>query len=320
MTMVAHSRSKARRTATPTTTVITLCSHRKKVRASAAATPVFLSPNPQRVVQSAWLERIRTLPAETPARALYSGRGFGLALEAAQFAKAQLFIVSAGLGLVAADRKVPSYGLTVSSGHKDSVAGQVTGEFDPADWFSGLLASSFSTQWADAVGATSGRILVALTRPYAEMIGPSLSALGTQALARLRIFGTALAPALPTVLHAALAPYDKRLDAIFPGTRVDFSQRALVHFVRSIATEQNIDRAADFAAVESALAGVTPPERPSRPRCSDDEILGRILIRLQSQSGIARILRALRDEEGVACEQARFSRLYRTALEQRAAI
>jgi hypothetical protein len=320
MTMVAHIKPRARRAAAPITTVITLCSHRKTARVCAAATPVSLSPSPQQIVQSAWLEKIQALPAETLARALYGGRGFALALEAAALAKAHLYIVSAGLGLVAADQKVPSYGLTVSDGHAESIAARVTGEFDSADWFSGLLSNSYSTQWADAVGASSGRILVALTRPYAKMVGRSLAAVDASALARLRIFGVALTSALPTALHPAIAPYDERLDAILPGTRADFSQRALLHFVRSIAVGHDVDRIADFAAVEAALAGAAPPKRTSRPRRSDDEILERILVRLRSESGIARILRALRDEEGVACEQARFSRLYRTALEQRAAI
>ena len=46
------------------------------------------------------------------------------------------------------------------------------------------------------------------------------------------------------------------------------------------------------------------------------KFFGLILARLRSQSGIARVLRALRDEEGVACEQARFSRLYRAAVDR----
>lgn len=163
----------------------------------------------------------------------------------------------------------------------------------------------------------SGRVLIALTRPYAQMVGECLSKLGPQVLARLRIFGASLAPALPAAVNSTLVPYDSRLDAILPGTRADFSQRALLHFVRSVAIKGDAqDRDADHAAVEVALRGVATPDRPRRPRRTDAEILQLILARLRSQSGIARILRALRDDEGVACEQARFSRLYRTALQR----
>ncbi|ESY01499.1 hypothetical protein X755_06875 [Mesorhizobium sp. LNJC405B00] len=274
----------------------------------------------QQIIQNAWIEKIRALPPGGPAGALYAGRGFGLATQAAKIADAQLYILSAGLGLVAAERQVPLYGLTVSSGYAESVAARISSEFDVGAWFSSLLSGPHSDQWTDVFGQSSGRVLIALTRPYAEMVGKSLSELDPQALARLRIFGASLEPALPVALRPSLVPYDDRLDAILPGTRADFSQRALLHFARLVAINRgSYDRDADYAAVEAAMSAVTPPERARRPRRNDAEIVQLILARLHTQSGIARILRALRDEEGVACEQSRFSRLYRTAMEQKEA-
>jgi hypothetical protein len=302
-----------------TAVVVTICSHRKRVRASADATAVSLQTASQHAVQSAWLEKLRTLPPKALASELYAGRGFGLAVQAAKSAGAKLYILSAGLGLVAASQSVPSYGVTVSGGHAESVADKVSGEFDAVAWFSGLLISPYSRQWAEVVGH-SGRILIALTRPYAAMVGASLAELYPAILARLRIFGASLSAQLPSVLSPAIAPYDRRLDAILPGTRADFSQRALFHFANSLTAKIGAhDRDADFAAVEAALESSASPERMRRPRRTDEEILRLISARLKSQEGVARILRALRDEEGVACEQSRFSRLYKTAIERRTA-
>ena len=302
----------------PVAVVITICSHRKRTRPPSESTPVSVPIGSQHAVQTAWIAKIRTLPPSGVAGALYAGRGFRLATQAAEITGAKLYVLSAGLGLVASDKQVPLYGLTVSGRHSESVAARVPGEFDSAAWFSGLLSGPHSDQWSDVMALGSGRVLIALTRPYAQMVGKSLSTLGPQALARLRIFGASLASALPLALHPAIAPYDSRLDAILPGTRADFSQRALLHFVRSVATKFDArNRDADYAAVEAALRGVAIPNRPHRPRRTDTEILQLILARLQFQSGVARILRALRDEEGVACEQARFSKLYRTALQRR---
>ncbi|RWO03025.1 hypothetical protein [Mesorhizobium sp.] len=299
--------------------VVTICTFRKRARPPVESTPASLPIGTQDAVQAAWIERIQTLPSNAAARALYAGRGFSLAARASEIASARLYILSAGLGLVAADRKVPLYGLTVSVGHSDSIAARVRGEFDAGAWFSGLQTSPLSDRWVDAIGRGSGRILIALTRPYAQMVGESLDALGPQALARLRIFGASLASVLPPELHPALAPYDARLEAILPGTRSDFSQRALHHFVGLVVGEGQQNRDADYAAVTSALAKVAAPERPRRPRRSDAELLELIAVRLQSQLGVARILRALRDEEGIACEQSRFSRLYQIALQKREA-
>jgi hypothetical protein len=320
MTLKAKKGPSAHPAPEPVAAVITICANRKTTRPPSQATPVSLPMGPQDTVQTAWIERIRTLPVTATAGTLYAGRGVGLAAQAAKLAEAKFYILSAGLGLVPSDRQVPVYGLTVSGRHAESVATRVEGELDTAAWFSGLLSGPHSDQWADAIIQGSGRVLIALTRPYAQMVGESLSELGPQALARLRIFGASLAPALPAAVSATLVPYDARLDAILPGTRADFSQRALLHFVRSVALKGNAqDRDADHAAVQAALRGVAVPDRPRRPRRTDTEILQLILAQLRSQSGIARILRALRDDEGVACEQARFSRLYRTALQQQTA-
>ncbi len=318
MTTTRHAGPSGDTARRPVAAVITICTHRKRIRPPVTSTAISLPSDSQAAVQSAWIGKIQTLQNEVSAGALYAGRGFGLAVEAARIAEANLYILSAGLGLVAAGQRVPVYGLTVSGGHAESVPGKITGEFDSAAWFAGLLSGPYSKRWADAAGPGSGRVLVALTRPYAEMVGKSLSELDPSVLARLRIFGASLAPALPEILLPALAPYDERLDAVLPGTRADFSQRALLHFVRTIVERQGEpDRSADFEAVEAALDDVMPPNRLHRPRRTDEEILHLILARLRSQSGIARVLRALRDEEGVACEQSRFSRLYRAALVQR---
>jgi len=298
-------------------TIITTCSNRKKIRPRSGATAGSLPEGSQIDVLSAWFERLKTLPAEVRMDQLYAGRGFALAVRAAADSEAKLCVLSAGLGLVEASQRLPSYGLTVTRGYSDSLPEKISGEFNVTAWFSAILEGPYSRRWTDIFGQ-SGRILLALTHPYAQMIGASLLESSADALSRIRIFGARLAEVLPEALWPAIAPYDARLDAIIPGTRVDFSQRALFHFVNTVLPSAAAsDRQSDFAMVEAALSDATAPERPRRPRRSDEDILQLIVARLETQSGIGRILHALRSEEGVACEQSRFSRLYRTAVELR---
>ena len=305
--LVAHSSVAA---------VVTICANRKRVTPDAHTRAESLPLAPQSVVETAWLKALAGAAPQKRARELYAGRSFRLAAEAASLTKARLYIVSAGLGFLEGSRRVPSYGITVSRRCPDSVPDRVSGEFDAPAWFRAMLTGKFSSALS-ALAGRPGRILIALTRPYAEMIGESLAQLEPRALDRVRIFGAALAGSLPSGLCPMIAPYDGRLDRILPGTRVDFSQRALLHFVQLIAGSDPADRQADFARIERSLQEVPgPPNRVHRPRRSDDEILQLISAKLQFQVGIARILRALRDEEGVACEQARFSRLYRAALQR----
>lgn len=303
----------------PIDAVVTTCSHRKTRRPKRSATPVSLLRGTQRAVESGWRGKIRDLPLSVSAEEFYAGRAFGLAVEAARISGARLYVLSAGLGLLPAERPIPVYGLTVSDGHRESIASKVLGEFDAAAWFSRLLSGPLSDDWRDVAKRRSGRVLVALSRPYAEMVGESLSAVPPKMLGRLRIFGASLENSLPVSLHPAIAPYDERLNVIFPGTRSDFAQRAMLHFTRSIATRPSKGREADFAAVTSALRNLRLPKTIRRPRLSDEEIVALISKRLRMQSGAARMLATLRHDEGVACEQSRFGRLYRIAFAKGAA-
>jgi hypothetical protein len=318
MSKVSKIATKSNGGIAPIGLVVTTCSLRKTTRPTSDATPATLPTGQQKHVETAWLHKVRRLPADIPAIEFYAGRGFGLAAEAARLADAQLYVLSAGLGLVSARRHIPVYGLTVAEGHEDSVSERVSGEFDAAGWFSRMLTNPHSDQWADAAKRGSGRILIALSRPYAAMVGESLSTLPARTLGRLRIFGASLESVLPASLHPALVPYDDRLNAILPGTRSDFSQRAMFHFVSSIAIKSGPDRQADFAAVTAALGRLHFPNRPRRPRRTDDEILKLISRRLRSETGAAKMLAALRHDEGIACEQSRFGRLYRIAVAKRA--
>lgn len=79
--------------------------------------------------------------------------------------------------------------------------------------------------WERSAGRA--RILVSLTQPYAEMVGPSLAKLPAADRSRLRILGFGLKPCLPReFLHQQLITYDDRLNQVIPGTRLDGASRA----------------------------------------------------------------------------------------------
>lgn len=317
--MRSTKRPKGRSIIIPIDAVVTTCSHRKFRKPVRAATPSALTRGTQERVSEQWIARVSELRRSGPAGTIYAGRAFGLAREVAETSSATFYILSAGLGIVSALRSIPAYGLTISAGHDQSIARKIFGSFDPAEWFSSLLVSAYSDKWEDVAGQKTGRILLALSRPYAEMVGSSLTVTSPKMLSRLRIFGAALETALPRSLHAAIAPYDERLNAILPGTRVDFAQRAMLHFAQTVAVKPSTGREDDFDAVRSALKGHSLPRKIQRPRMTDDQIVAVIKKRLRLQSGAAQMLVALRHDEGIACEQSRFSRLYRIAAGHREA-
>jgi hypothetical protein len=289
--------------------IIVPCASRKREAIDAQLKASALPRASQGKVIREWLSRLSAATPRGQAGQLYGGRGFALAAEAESSLRVPAFVISAGLGLVDSQTVVPSYSLTVSSGSDDWIGARSTTPLDRAAWWQCVKAGPFSSDW-EQVLARPGRILVALSRPYAEMVGSDLAAFAEADRQRLRIFGQSLAAVLPPALHDQIMPYDARLEALLPGTRTDFAQRALLHFVRM---NSRGDFVGDAAAVRRALAGLQAPERINRPRAGNDQIVAAIRRHLARTEGVQAILRLLRDQDRIACEQKRFTRLYHLA-------
>jgi hypothetical protein len=135
----------------------------------------------------------------------------------------------------------------------------------------------------------------------------------------LRIFGLSIDLHLHEGLRRYVMPYDERLDGLGrPGTRVDFPQRALLDFVTSIAPENSGNLDVDRRAVLARLAPVATvrPVREQR-RLPDEDIRQRIADLIPKIGPAStRILRHLRDVEGVSCEQSRFAGLFRSVKQE----
>jgi hypothetical protein len=244
------------------------------------------------------------------------GRGFLEARRAWEHAKGQatteLYIASAGLGLVSAAHRAPAYSITAARTGPDSVV-RLLGLNDAAEWWRALtvgrrgLAARFDR--ADIV-------VVALSTPYLEMLRNELSDLADALLPRLRLITRQNPSDIDPRLHRAWMPYDNRLNgrrSPIPGAESDFTQRALRHFTETVLHGHLRAGAATHAAlVADALAPMPRPRRVQRRRLSDGELTA-IMRRIGPNVGAARMLRVLRDEKNIACEQGRCSALYKKA-------
>jgi hypothetical protein len=167
-----------------------------------------------------------------------------------------------------------------------------------------------------------GPILISLPANYLDMIADELLELPVRSRARLRIFTLSPSSGLPEGLRPYVLPYDHRFDgedAPVPGTRSDFAQRALGHFVDAVLSKHpggDFDGHAEL--VENLLAGFRPQRTQQRARLADQEISSIIHRHWKDAHGqSSRMLRLLRDDLGVACEQSRFRNLFRAAKNKR---
>jgi hypothetical protein len=258
-----------------------------------------------------WHRLMASTPSAGTAASLYQGRSIAVASAVAAQLSGRLHIVSAGLGLVSENQSVPSYECTIASGSwlGDSLErlGATT-----ADWWDSLTASHPHPL---SRLISQGPTLLALPSTYLRMVSKDLSQLTIAQASHLRIFtSTAGAKLVPPRLADCTMPYDDRLESVpgYAGTRADFAQRALRHFVVELRAEA-LPREEARAKVTAALARWHRPRQVQGARLSDDEI--RQVLRRQwdcHEGRSSRLLRYLRDEAGISCEQKRFSRIWQS--------
>lgn len=288
--------------------VIASCSNRKRVPPGARAADL---PNGSlEMVGHAWLGRMEGLDCQEAA-ALYCGRNVRSAERAAQALNGNLLFASAGLGWVQAKQPIPSYGMTIVSG-PDNVLPHIPDCVGATDWWQWLNQhSTFATSLSAAIESSTGLVLVAVPRAYLAMIEPDLLALPEALQIRLRIIQRADSE-LPQLAPWTVV-YDERLEGgeTHAGTRSDFAARAACHFVEHIWPGREVDDVrAHNAAIETALSGWTPRMARVGSRRSDEELRAIVAAHWDAAGGrTTRLLRVLRDDLGIACEQGRFARL-----------
>ena len=250
------------------------------------------------------------------AECLYVGRSISEAKKATVAVGGDLYVASAGFGLVRSDEPLPSYDVTVSDPsnalrHALSRCGAT-----PSDWWMALRGSGLAKRSVTDLLEANPRSLLILALPstYLNLLARDLGRLNQQDASRVRIVtaGAAFAD-LPDTLRASVLPYDERLESVpgWSGTQGDFAQRACRHFVEVLqAHPLSLDEACDR--VSRYLELFQKPERISRMRANDEQIKREIRSNWARCGGrSARLLRYLRDDCGVACEQKRFQGLWR---------
>lgn len=288
------------------------CTNRKRTAPSKTLRARTLPAQRSKNLAALWIHRLRAPhPKKRPVRDLYCGRSFSDALAASQTLNASLYVISAGLGCVGSEESIPSYSLTVAGG-EDNILTRATDGMTPADWWNLISdGSPFAKSLVAAVKSVGkGPILLALSGAYLKMVERDLLRLPRSKRARLRIFTATPPSGVNEQLRPFIMPYDRRLDgpdSSSPGTVSDFPSRAMLDFCLNLAA-RNLYKKADWHAdaVRRRLRDWREPKAVRRVRKSEEELLGLVRRYRASADGVpSRLLRILRDDLGVACEQGR---------------
>lgn len=224
-----------------------------------------------------------------------------------------LWVVSAGAGLIHGDELLAPYDLT-PVGNQGGLQNVLQRHRTTAAQWWGSLCGGQAV--ARLLGDHANHMLLAaLPANYVEMIESDLAQCASFASERMRLFTSrAGAAGLPAHLAEVVMPYDERLESVatYKGTRADFPQRALRHFVE-VLQGHTLDLPGGRAAVDQFMKSCLRPESVNRRR-ADDSAIKEIIRREWRRTGgrCSVLLRYVRDDALVSCEQGRFSQLWRS--------
>ena len=118
-------------------------------------------------------------------------------------------------------------------------------------------------------------------------------------------------------LYQSVLPYDHRFngpDSPIPGTLSDYPQRCASHYARTVLLKTGLRDDINF--VKTLMDKLRPPTQNKRKRASDSEILEIMKKRLkQGYITSTGMLKFLRGDLYIACEQKRSAHIYRLEME-----
>lgn len=265
-----------------------------------------------------WTEKLENSKS-TPVTGtvLYSGEHWQVARSLPSIAhasghQAELWVCSAGYGLVPANALIRPYSATLAHGHPDSIAH--TSDEARAWW---RMQSTWSGPVSDAPRSLTelaardphGTIIAALSATYLAACGDDLLAAAGELSDHQNLTLISAGTRPKGTFADLICPVDGALQSALGGTLMSLNARAASYILTALGTER-LNRAAARRVITELGATSLPTERPKREAASDEEI--RALIARQLHTGPATYTSMLRQfrSEGRACEQSRFARLY----------
>ncbi len=299
--------------------VIINCTSRKVAKPSQALSrsPRITKGTALLEVAKAWNTKIDTEKKRYLAKDLYQGRPIIDTKASVQILNnADVFVVSAGMGATHFDTLIPSYELTVveksifqKNLEKNSLSIQ--------KWWGTInkVRHGTATPLCEIISKNDySKIFIAMPSTYIDLIRDDLWRADPKKLKNTFIFTSPYGKTkVPTEWRHHCLSYDERLEdkkSGYNGTRSDFSQRAFRHFIEHLELHESSIETAQKK-VLACMRRLNIPTPPERKKVQDEEIIRQIKKNWRKHSGHAnKLLRHLRDDLLISCEQSRFRRLW----------
>lgn len=298
----------------PTIILVTNCTATKKIT---AGEPILLrnwSGSVSRRFHS-WRLAIDKANSVITARDCYGGDSWSQSVAALNVDpdKNQLWVLSAGLGLITANHKIPNYSATFVSNDIDSVASDKLGK---SEWWNMLVGWRRESQGIGcitdlAVANPQSVLIVAVSSSYFSIIENDLVSARAALISPDNLLVISAGTRRLTALGKSLLPIDARFENIVGGARATLNARMLRHIIEKYKSQViDASRISDY--LSSLAENLSDLRTYERIALNDDQIGAFIRKQLEliPKSSASAFLRLLRDS-GASCEQKRFQRIYK---------
>jgi hypothetical protein len=312
----ATPRAKITRKRPPQIVLLVACSQRKRIGPLSELQLASLDATaPRRAGQ--WKRRLLRVDApQHAAQDLYMGDHWRAVCQAYQLARqyssgAELWIISAGYGLIAADEMIKPYSATFASGAADSVwRGPRDGDREAClrQWWRLMGRGPSLPELVQRPGG--GAVVVAAGAAYLTAISADLEMAVAHDPSRERV----------SVISAgargngALLPVSGDFRGTVGGTDSSLNARLLARLAAEASTH-HFRRTAMATFVAGIARDLASTPRVRGRRVTDEEVIGEIKALRRRLPFVSRTqaLRGLR-ERNIACEQSRFASLWNQAV------
>jgi len=301
----------------PALHVVVTCANRKRQAVPSQQRLGGLREHRPGLRFAAWTRRVANGVTTIPAIDLYGGEHWQIArdLPATAGQPAELWVCSAGYGLIPAAAPIRPYAATFAAGEKDSVGSSVA---ELRDWWKRLSqwpgpAADQPRSFADlARRDPDATIVCVLSEAYQRACSADLRDAAAHLAddEQLSVIGPAGRCAH---IDDLIVPVTARLRPVVGGSLQALNVRAAAYVLATAAAEAIDLRRSQLRTLVARAVAQAPEDTSRRPagrRLTDDDV--RAYIRAQLADGPAtatRLLRLLRDS-GLSCEQARFKQLF----------
>lgn len=286
---------------------ISTCTDRKTLTSTIRARDLTATTAKGRARE--WVESVSRVPGVQAAGDTYIGESAGVAVTAANRAKARHLICSAGYGLIDATTNITGYSATFASPHADEVTGTPQHASARRHWWQVMRRDILIGAPTLATLGHEGPIVVAASQVYLDaMHDELLEGLDSGATIIVVTSGTLRGP-----LEEVQVPVKGRLRGTLGGSMMSINVRVAARIMEEL-SEHRLNVENSRALVSDLTTSAPELERFGRRALSDDEVIDFITGHLLEDRSMShsRLLRLLRDS-GSACEQRRFRSLYSLA-------